>query len=191
MAESAVPFLRVGGNTGLSILQADRPWKGGKNRMRERRLSLYFWPLNCVVRGGGHDRGADDDVVGVGGGGSSVGGGTLPWHDPTYTYFFGYDPLNFRESFHRKQTIDSIRERLKVTAFPGSSFPSLAAPAGSRLTRWYVYAAQIANVGFVDVDRKAVSDAVTRDTLFIHGSSTAGGSQKFAGAVPANAVRAG
>ena len=49
---------------------------------------------------------------------------------------------------------------------------------------------QIANVGFIDVDRSTVSDAVTRDTLFIHGSSTAGGSKKFAGAVAANLAEA-
>lgn len=41
-------------------------------------------------------------------------------------------------------------------------------------------AAQIANVGFIDVDRNGVSDAVARGTYFIHGSSTGSGSQKFA-----------
>lgn len=44
---------------------------------------------------------------------------------------------------------------------------------------------QIANIGFVDVDGRTITDAVTRETLFIHGSSKAGGSKKFAAAIAA------
>lgn len=40
---------------------------------------------------------------------------------------------------------------------------------------------QIANVGFIDVDRDAVLNAISQDTLFIHGSAKSGGSQKFLG----------
>ena len=39
---------------------------------------------------------------------------------------------------------------------------------------------QIANVGFMDIDRKGIADAVAKGTYFIHGSSTGSGSQKFA-----------
>lgn len=41
---------------------------------------------------------------------------------------------------------------------------------------------QISNVGFHDVGNKAVLDAVAADTLFIHGSTSGGGSTTWMGA---------
>lgn len=40
---------------------------------------------------------------------------------------------------------------------------------------------QMANVGFLDVDNVTVSNAVAVETLFIHGSTTGGGSKKHQG----------
>ncbi|CAM9371978.1 unnamed protein product, partial [Choristocarpus tenellus] len=85
--------------------------------------------------------------------------------DPTFKEFLSYARAQWGYSY----PFDVVMWAT-VSDFPYSW------PLWQRYSRKFVTSSLISNIGFVDVSNRAVENAISGDTLFIHGSSSGGGS---------------
>ncbi|CAM9634328.1 unnamed protein product, partial [Scytosiphon promiscuus] len=107
--------------------------------------------------------------------------------DPAFTEFVQYTQTRWRYTLEEpgKPPVTKYRFPYDVALWATIADFPYSWPLWQRYAERFMNSHLIANIGFVDVDGRTITDAVTRDTLFIHGSSKAGGSKKFAAAIAA------